>query len=109
MADAPRPGLRLCQPHVTRAAAAGKPAGRNRAWSSEADDSTLLGLLDRHCYRCHSAVAYDVFDKEAVFLRRFGMAARVELRPQVLGAMPPDRDLDSAVRQALASRLRGMR
>jgi hypothetical protein len=36
----------------------------------DADEMKLLRLLDNHCFRCHSSLRYNVFDKEAVGARR---------------------------------------
>ena len=49
---------------------AGQPAARQ--WQDTPEDRALLGQLNRFCFRCHSSVAYHVFDKEAVFQRRDG-------------------------------------
>ena len=86
---------------------AGQPAARQ--WQDTAEDRALLGQLNRFCFRCHSSVAYHVFDKEAVFQRRDGMARRAErgrLRP---GGMPQDRTLEPGVSADLAARLRRMK
>jgi hypothetical protein len=87
------------------------PAGRPgvRQWQDTAEDRALLGRLNRFCFRCHSSVAYHVFDKEAVFQRRDGMARRVERGPLRPGGMPHDRTLAPAVSADLAARLRRMR
>jgi hypothetical protein len=80
-----------------------------RQWQDTPEDRALLRQLDRFCFRCHSSVAYHVFDKEAVFQRRDGMARRVERGPLRPGGMPQDRTLEPAVGAALADRLRKMR
>jgi len=82
---------------------AGQPAARQ--WRDTPEDRALLGQLNRFCFRCHSSVAYHVFDKEAVFQHREAMARRVErglLRP---GGMPQDRTLEPRVSAELAGRL----
>ena len=83
---------------------AGQPAARQ--WQDTPEDRALLGQLNRFCFRCHSSVAYHVFDKEAVFQRRDGMARRVERGPLRPGGMPQDRTLDPGVSAELAARLR---
>ena len=85
---------------------AGHPAARQ--WQDTPEDRALLGQLNRFCFRCHSSVAYHVFDKEAVFQRRDGMARRVERGPLRPGGMPQDRTLEPAVSAELAGRLRKM-
>lgn len=77
-----------------------------KAWTDTAADVTLLSLLNRYCYRCHSNVAYHVFDKQAVFVRRNNMASRVQRGPQQPGGMPQDRILPPAVVTDLVTRLR---
>ena len=83
---------------------AGQPAARQ--WQDTPEDRALLGQLNRFCFRCHSSVAYHVFDKEAVFRRRDRMARRVELGPLRPGGMPQDRTLEPGVGAELAGRLR---
>jgi hypothetical protein len=80
----------------------------DRVWKNNAEDAELLGLLNRYCYRCHSSVAYHVFDKEAVFKKRNRMASRVERGPQLSGGMPQDRVLSAPLIADLAQRLRAM-
>ena len=86
------------------------PAGHptRRQWQDTPEDRALLGQLNRFCFRCHSSVAYHVFDKEAVFQRRDGMARRVERGPLRPGGMPQDRTLEPGVSADLAARLRRM-
>lgn len=79
-----------------------------RQWQDTPEDRALLGQLNRFCFRCHSSVAYHVFDKEAVFQRRDGMARRVERGPLRPGGMPQDRTLEPGVSADLAARLRRM-
>jgi hypothetical protein len=39
----------------------------NAQWNmASKDEMRLLRLLDNHCFRCHSSVIYNVFDREAV-------------------------------------------
>jgi hypothetical protein len=39
----------------------------NAAWNpANVDEMKLLRLLDNHCFRCHSSLKYNVFDKQAV-------------------------------------------
>jgi hypothetical protein len=79
-----------------------------RRWQDTAEDRALLGQLNRFCFRCHSTVAYHVFDKEAVFKRRDVMARRVERGPLRPGGMPQDRTLEPGVSAELAAMLRRM-
>jgi hypothetical protein len=34
---------------------------------SKPDETELLGLLDHYCFRCHSSLVYNVFDRDGVF------------------------------------------
>jgi hypothetical protein len=43
----------------------------NENWNAtNVDEMELLRILNNHCFRCHSSLRYNVFDKEAVRLRR---------------------------------------
>jgi hypothetical protein len=69
-----------------------------RVWSSgTADDERLLVLLNRFCFRCHSSLAYHVFDKEAVFQNKGLIKLLVDP-----GFMPQDRKLDGGLASAKA-------
>jgi cytochrome c5 len=77
-------------------------------WKNTPEDTTLLLQLDQYCYRCHSSVAYHVFDKKAVLERRNNMIRRIERGPQAIGGMPQDRKLPDGIRDDLVARLRAM-
>jgi hypothetical protein len=51
------------------------------------NDRTLLYYLNRYCYRCHSSVRYNVFDRNAVK----GLAATGRIEERVLDIGAPDR------------------
>jgi len=51
-------------------------------------DVALLGLLNKHCYRCHSSVRYNVFDKEQVIRNVEDMILLLQI-----GSMPQGHDL----------------
>lgn len=80
-----------------------------RQWQDTPEDRAVLRQLNRYCFRCHSSVAYHVFDREAVFDRRLSMARRLELGPLRPGGMPQDRALEPHVAQQLARQLRALR
>jgi len=79
-----------------------------RVWSDTPADRDLLGRLNRYCYRCHSSIAYHVFDKQAVFARRNGMIRRIERGASQPGGMPQDRILDKDTVSDLVARLRAL-
>jgi hypothetical protein len=60
---------------------------------ANAIDAQVLPLLNRYCFRCHSSIAYHVFDKEAVLDRKESMVDRLNLSIENTFAMPQDRDL----------------
>jgi hypothetical protein len=93
---------------ISRALPPDPAVSRARQWGSTVEERRLLDDLNRYCFRCHSTVAYHVFDKEAVFRRRESMARRVELGPLRPGGMPQDRTLDGVVAAELARRLRAL-
>jgi hypothetical protein len=80
--------------------------GRVKTWSAANDnDRALLPLLNRYCFRCHSAVKYNVLDKDAVLrLAKAGgdrgINARLTILPSALNyrlrIMPQDQTLDKA-------------
>jgi len=63
-------------------------------WSPErSTHRQLLYYLNRYCYRCHSSVKYNVFDRRFVREHAFDLASRVQVRDasQVDVWMPQDR------------------
>ncbi|MGO8088425.1 hypothetical protein AB9E29_14970 [Rhizobium leguminosarum] len=61
-------------------------------------DEQLLSLLNKYCYRCHSSIEYNIFDKEQVRLRSRQMASyiRGRIMPQgqdILNNEPTDAQL----------------
>jgi hypothetical protein len=66
-------------------------------------DRPLLNDLNRYCYRCHSTIAFSVFDKPTIVRKKRQMAAMVES-----GCMPRDQHLDKATADNLAARLRNL-
>jgi hypothetical protein len=72
-------------------------------WNSDpaSDDQKLLTLLSRYCFRCHSSIRYDVFDKEGVAGASFGMGPRMRLPPENRRYMPNGRILEASERDAL--------
>jgi len=46
--------------------------------TNNADERRLLNLLNNHCFRCHSSVRYNIFDKAAVKRRKFLMFGFLE-------------------------------
>lgn len=51
------------------------------------DESTLT-LLNKYCFRCHSSIRYNVFDKEAVISKKFTILFFLEF-----GVMPQGQDM----------------
>lgn len=58
--------------------------GQSKWNATDPNDAKLLGLLNKYCYRCHSSVAYNVFDREQVLQRKRFMAlfVRQKFMPQ---------------------------
>ena len=63
---------------------------------------TLEGL-NRYCFRCHSSIYYDVFDKQAVFDRKRKIEAFLRRK-----LMPQGRTLDDTTNQALIDLIHNM-
>jgi hypothetical protein len=64
-------------------------------WKNTPDEVNLLNLLDHYCFRCHSSVLYDVFDKQAVLGERRTMIIRVQRPSNNVTHMPQGRILDT--------------
>jgi hypothetical protein len=65
-----RKWLELHQASDVRKPYSGRSIG-NLAWNAtNPDEMKLLRLLNNHCFRCHSSLRYNVFDKEAVAARK---------------------------------------
>lgn len=73
-----------------------RPIPSKLTWSAgNQNDQALLPLLNRYCFRCHSSVAYSVFDKFAVWQKvntpgKRGLISRMETEDKIL-RMPQDR------------------
>ncbi|MBV9123521.1 MAG: hypothetical protein JO112_09200 [Planctomycetes bacterium] len=79
------------QPLLSRAL---QRAAGDRTWQvSNPNDVRLLAKLNQYCFRCHSSLHYDVFDKKAVSERAKSGAIRYLVEP---GEMPQDRVLTAA-------------
>lgn len=64
-------------------------------WQDNSDDRALLGLLDQYCFRCHSSVLYNVFDKQAIVDRAKTIVRYVTLPTQNASHMPQGRELEA--------------
>jgi hypothetical protein len=85
---AARKWLELHQNSDTRAPYSARSIG-NLAWdATNPNEMKLLRLLDNHCFRCHSSLRYNVFDKEAVQQRQ-GLIVRFINQPVVDSAGSP--------------------
>ncbi|MGH6815883.1 MAG: hypothetical protein ACREC6_09270, partial [Hyphomicrobiaceae bacterium] len=82
--------------------------GKEKWDESNIDEMRLLRALNNHCFRCHSSLRYNVFDKEAVRVRR--KAIRTFLNLEVKDAngnrllgyfMPQGRVLSDAERKEI--------
>jgi hypothetical protein len=56
-------------------------------------DRQVLPLLNRYCFRCHSSIAFHVFDKDLVTESTPFVPGRLNRQPTDQYAMPQDRDL----------------
>ena len=64
----------------------------NQLWDRSNDDQRkILYYLNRYCYRCHSSVRYNVFDREAVVGRIGTISGRVQNIDDPSSWMPQDR------------------
>jgi hypothetical protein len=67
---AARKWLELHQASDTRKPYSVRSIGAQSWDAANPDEMKLLRLLNNHCFRCHSALRYNVFDKQAVAERR---------------------------------------
>src|ERR1700722_8442805 len=76
-------------------------------------DSELLSYLDRYCYRCHSSIKYNIFDKNSVLHYRSEMISRLQLDwcdpNNYQRVMPQDRHLDPKITQRLIDLLNAVK
>jgi hypothetical protein len=80
-------------PPIDRAIPAPPSNPNARVWSRQnQNDEALLKLLNQFCFRCHSSVKYNVFDKEAVFRKKRAINGYINL-----GLMPQDRKMDTEI------------
>jgi len=61
---------------------------------SNQTDKTLLPLLNRYCYRCHSSLKFNIFDKPAVVIRAGTILKYMNRAIDDPLKMPQDRNLD---------------
>ena len=75
----------------------------NQLWNAApgSDDQQLLTLLSRYCFRCHSSIRYNVFDKEGVADLSGGIPIRLRLDPANKRFMPNGRILPTVDRDRL--------
>jgi hypothetical protein len=64
--------------------------------ATNGDEKELLGLLNHYCFRCHSSVRYNVFDKDGVDAASAGFESRLNADPKALRYMPQGRKLPVA-------------
>lgn len=78
----------------------------NLPWNGQSEvDKSLLPLLNRYCFRCHSSIKYHVFQREAVLRRKNSIITRLDsTTPGFL--MPLDRKLDSGEKQKIRDLMR---
>jgi hypothetical protein len=73
----------------------------DQSWQSSASpDKDLLPLMNRYCYRCHSSVRFDLFDRPAVASRKAGILIRLNSTNSAI-FMPQDRELPPNVKKKL--------
>jgi hypothetical protein len=78
------------------------PSGTGLAWDSKSSpDKDLLPKLNRLCYRCHSSISYNLFDRSQVACRKTPIKNFLALDPANPRHMPQDRVLDKAMQDEL--------
>jgi hypothetical protein len=71
------------------------PAGSGDPWKADnPTDKKLLPLLSRYCFRCHSSLKFNIFDKPVVVLERSKILDYMQRAIDDSRKMPQDRNLD---------------
>jgi hypothetical protein len=78
-------------------------------WKNTKDEVHLLEVLDHYCFRCHSSVLYNVFDKQAVLDERASMIVKVQRPSTNVQHMPQGRVLDSTTIADLVTYLKNLK
>jgi hypothetical protein len=87
----------------------GLSADDREGWSAgNPAEADLTRLLNRYCYRCHSAVSYHVFDKQSVLTNRELMLEFLDADGYDSMQMPQDRVLEDDARRALRTALQSV-
>lgn len=81
--------------HMDIFARALPPAGAGDPWKTDnPTDKELLPLLNRYCFRCHSSLKFNLFDRPAVVRRRDRILDYMTRAIDDPRKMPQDRNLD---------------
>jgi hypothetical protein len=76
--------------------------GAGPKWSRDCEpDRQLLPAMNRYCYRCHSSIAYNVFDRPAVASKNTKIISYLKLSPEDIKHMPQDRVLNKPILDTL--------
>ena len=95
-------------PHGEGPVSADKRSIGAKTWAQA--DLPLLDLLDHYCFRCHSSMFYDVFDKATVLTRKAQLSIYVSAcSPSGRCLMPQGRILEKADRENLVKYLSGLK
>jgi hypothetical protein len=77
-------------------------SGQGNVWNpSNAEEQELLGLLNHYCYRCHSSIRYNVFDKDGVAAASLSFPGRLNAQPGSVRHMPQGRVLDGPTKDRI--------
>jgi hypothetical protein len=72
-----------------------RPASSGDPWKADnPTDKELLPLLNRYCFRCHSSLKFNVFDRPAVVRRKKDILENMTRVLTDEKKMPQDRNLD---------------
>lgn len=70
-----------------------------KLWDESDEQKKLVYYLNRYCYRCHSSIRFNVFDRQAVTARASGIGDRVLDIGSAVRWMPQDRIFPGLVQQ----------
>jgi hypothetical protein len=100
--------LSLHETDLQRAPYSRRSIGTESWNSGSKNEMRLLRLLNNHCFRCHSSLRYNVFDRDAVRLRKGDMEIYLTLKLGNLPGfyMPQGRVLETAERDEIRNLLK---
>lgn len=74
------------------------PSSAGAPWADQSPDRELLPLMNQYCFRCHSSLRFNIFDRPEVVKRKSKILRFMNLPTSNKTSMPQDRNLDCSVK-----------